>query len=101
MLTLATYAEKTKSNFSIMKILEVIQNETHSMSLMNMRESFYKISSQGYPKMTEYFNAAGKSMENRGWIIYKPFVWQALKKGLTWYINSTSLNIPLTEIRLY
>ena len=36
------------------------------MSLMNMRESFYKISSQGYPKMTEYFNAAGKSMENRG-----------------------------------
>ena len=46
-----------------MKILGVIQNETPSVSLMNMRESFYKISSQCYPKMTEYFTAAGKSME--------------------------------------
>lgn len=101
MFTLGTWAEKTKWNFSIMKILGVIQNETHSMSLTNMRESFYKISSQCYPKMTEYFTAAGKSMENRGWIIYKPFMRQALKKGLTWYINSMSLKIPLTEICSY
>lgn len=49
-----------------MKILGIIQNETHSVSLMNMRESCYKISSQCYPKITEYFTAVAKSMETKG-----------------------------------